>query len=828
MVNKTFQANDDVDKQDAGFNYREMVDAVILHWHWFVISIVGCVCIAFLYLKTKPYVYSTWAEVLIKDEDPYKRNMRGSALADFTQLGFMTNSNGFDNEVRILGSKTLARRAVTNLKLYVRYAFDGAMRDTELYGNSPVLADMSPVDLDTLAMPVSLELTPLKNGGFHVEGMAWEEPFEADIEKIPARIKTLSGWVSLRPNPYMEDLTFDKNLKISIVSPALMAEAFMSVTSIEPISKQTTIARIVMKDTERQRAEDYMNELIRVYNVDANDVKNEVALKTEAFVNQRIQIINAELGTTESNLESYKKRHQLVNLMSDAEAAYKGVESYQTQQIELQTQMLLVKSLKEYVDNPANNMEVIPTNLGLADRGLNTVIADYNAKVVERKRLLVTAPESSPVVVSVTNTITSMYPGIRHSLATVYENLQVQKRNIDNQYNLFISRLSDAPTQERVLTDIGRQQSVKAALYQILLQKREENAISLASTVDKAQVIDMPESTIRPISPRKTIVLLLALAMGVALPAGLIYLLNLLRYRIEGRNDIEKLTNLSVLSDIFVAGELNGKKRAVVVRENNNDMMEESFRNLRANLGFVMTKSERVMMCTSAIPGEGKTFVSTNLAMSLALAGKKVLVVGLDIRKPRLAKLFGLKAGSRGVTTYLAGEDSSDEFLRDQILSSGLHANLDVLPAGLIPPNPAELIASERLDYAFARFREWYDMVVVDTPPIGLVSDTMMLGRLADATLIVCRCDYSLKRNFEILNEIHRDGKLPKMNLVLNGVNLRLRKYGYYYGYGHYGRYGRYGSYGHYGRYGGYGNKNGERSHRHGGFIHEDDYDAKD
>lgn len=835
MPQKTFQTNDVVEEQDSGFNYREILDAVILHWHWFAISIIGCLFVAFLYLRCKSPVYSTWAEVLIKEDDPYKRRMSGGGLADFTQLGVLTNSNGFDNEVEILGSKTLARRAVTNLKLYVRYSFDGMLRDEELYRTSPIVADMSPVDLDTLSMPVSLVITPLQEGGYHIEGEALRERFESNVKGFPVRVKTLSGWVTLRPNPNFAGASDGRTLRIGIFRPAIMAEAFLGATSIEPISKMTTIARITMSDTQRQRAEDYMNELIRVYNEDANEVKNEVALKTEAFVNKRIKIIDAELGTTESDLELYKKRNQLVDLMSDAEAAYKGLENYQTQQIELQTQMLLVKSLKEYVDNPANYMEIIPANLGLTDESLNSMIAGYNAKVVERKRLLKTAPESSPVVVSITNAISSLYPGIRHSLSTVYDNMRVQKRHVDEQYDLFIGRLSDAPTQERVLTDIGRQQSVKAALYQILLQKREENAISLASTVDKAQVIDAPESTIRPISPKKKMVALIALVLGVAIPAGLIYLLNLLRYRIEGRNDIEKLTDLAVLSDIFVAGDLKDGKRAIVVRENSNDIMEETFRSLRTNLGFVMKKSEKVLLCTSVIPCEGKTFVSTNLAMSMALMGRKVLVVGLDVRKPRLAKLFGLVTGHHGLTTYLAEEDSSDGFLREQIFNSGMHANLDVLPAGLIPPNPGELITSERLDGAFARFREWYDMVIVDTPPVGLVSDTLLLGRLADATLIVCRCDYSLKRNFNIVNTIHQEGKLPKMNLVLNGVDLQQRKYGYYYGYGNYGRYGRYGNYGSYGGYGNYGagKERGalrkSKSPREGGsYLYEEDFEDKD
>lgn len=833
MANKTFPTNGEMEEQESSFNYRELIDNVILHWQWFVVSIIACLFLAFLYLRYKAPVYSTWAKVLIKEEDPYSRSMRGTGLADFSQLGLLNNSNGFDNEIEILNSKTLAERAVTNLKLYVNYSLKGNIRDMEMYKETPVMADMSPVDLDTLSMPVSLEITPMEDGTYHIEGEALEEEFEAEAKSLPIRVKTLSGWVMLHPNP--NNTVFDTPVRIYIYRPSWMANAYMSRTTIEPTSKLTTMAQISMTDTRRDRAEDYLNELIRVYNEDANEVKNEVSLKTEAFINKRIQIIDAELGDTDSQLESYKKQNQLVNLTSDAEAAYKGIENYQEKQIELQTQMLLVKSLKEYVDNPANYMEIIPANLGLTDKGLNDIIAKYNTEVVERKRLLKTAPESSPVVVAATNAIASLYPGIRHSLASVYDNLRVQKRNIDEQYDLFISKLSSTPTQERVLTDMERQQTVKATLYQILLQKREENAISLASTVDKAQVIDAPESTIRPISPKKKLIALIALVMGVGIPVGIIYLRNLLRYRIEGRNDLENLTDIPLLGDIFTSKKLEDGKRAIVVQENTNDIMEEAFRNVRVQLGFVMKKSEKVLICTSMIPGEGKTFVSTNLAMSMALMGRKVLVVGLDIRKPRLARLFGLQTGSQGITAYLAGDEASDDFLKEQIFHSGIHDNLDVLPAGLVPPNPGELVSSDRLDDAFARLRKWYDMIIVDTPPIGAVSDTLLLGRIADATIVICRCDYSLKRNFAIVNQIHNEQKLPKISLVLNGVDLQQRKYGYYYGVGKYGTYGgHYGSYGTYG-YGQYGidsNANKKKKHasatpQKGRFIREDRIDDK-
>lgn len=783
-------------ENESSFNYKEILNMLILYWYWFVISIFVCLVIAFFYLRSTPPVYSTFTELLIKEDDPYNHRMQNSSLANFSQLGILNNTNGFDNEVEILGSKILAKRSVMNLKLYTRYAYEGRLRDFELYGNTPIQADMALVDLDTLSAPVSLNINCTENE-YHIKGSVRDQKFEAVVRQFPARILTPAGWVFMKRVP---DVEFEpRTLKINIYNPDVITAAMMGATTIEPVSKMTTIARVTLTDTNRKRAEDYLSELTRVYNEDANDNKNEVAIKTENFINERLRMIEKELGRTESNLEVYKRENSLVDLSSDAQAAYGGLENYQKQRVEAETQMMLVKSLLDYVMDPKNEMQVIPANLGLNDDALNKSIVEYNENILARARLLRSASETSPVIIKLTDAIESMLPGIRYSLQSIYDNLRTRKRNVDDQYNQFLSKLSSAPTQEKMLNSIGRQQSIQAALYQILLQKREENSISLAATAAKAQVVDIPESSLRPIAPRGKIVMLIALVLGVVIPAGIIYLINLLRYRIEGRNDIEKLTTIPVLADIFVADNKTGKQRSIVIRENCNNMMEEAFRNLRINLGFVIKKSERVILCTSVIPGEGKTFISTNLAMSMALTGKKVLVVGLDIRKPRLSRLFGLHTGSHGLTAYLASEDNSDEFLKDQIFNSLQNPNLDVLPAGLIPPNPGELISSERLDYAFSRLREWYDVVIVDTPPVGLVSDTLQIGRIGDMTIMVCRCDYSLKRNFELINNLNAEHKLPRINLVLNGVDLKQRKYGSYYGYGRYGNYGHYGAYGVYG-----------------------------
>lgn len=805
-IEKNYQGLSSDESAGSGFTWRDLIMMLKLKWLWFVLSVVICLVIAFVYIKKTPPVYSTYIKVLIKDVDPNAQRMYGSAFADFSQLGLMNNTNGFDNEMEIIGSKTLALRSVYNLKLYVNYFTKSLFRKNELYGNSPVLADMAKEYLDTLAAPVNLKITPVDDG-YEVKGKALDQDFEAKVASIPTKVKTPSGWVSLRPNPVNPLLT--EPVEVLIINPEQAAEIKLAQTSLEPTSKMTTIVRVTVLDTQYKRAQDYLNELIKVYNDDANENKNEVALKTDSFINERIRMVSAELGLSDTRLEGFKKSNRLMDLTSDADAAYKGLEDYQKQQVELQTQLMLVQSLKEYIQNPKNAMSVIPANMGVSDAGINESVRQYNEYIINRARMLKSSSENSPAVVAVTNAIEAMRPGIQHSLQSIYDNLRTRKIQVDEQYRLFMGRLSAAPTQEKNYSQIERQREIQAALFQILLQKREENSISLASKAAKGQVVDKPETGKSPVAPRSKVIMLAALVLGCAIPFGILYLKDMLRYRIEGREDVEKLTKIPVLCDIYISDKEAPQKRSIVVTENANGMMEETFRNLRTNLGFIINKNEKVVMCTSVIPGEGKTFVSTNLAMSLALMGKKVLVVGLDIRKPRLAKLFKLHTEGNGLTTYLVSDDHSDENLRNQIFNSRIHKNLDVLPAGLIPPNPNELLSSDRLDYTFARLKEWYDIIVVDTPPLGLVSDTLLLARLANATLVVCRCDYSYKRNFELINQLSAEKKLPKINLVLNGIDLTQKKYQLYYGYGQKGRGGRYGFYGTYGDYNDY--KEGEK-----------------
>lgn len=804
------------EEEHRGFNLAALWKIVVLHWYWIVLSTIVALGAAFGYLKYTRPVYASNMKILVKDEDSRSRMYRGGQLA-LESMGVISNSNGFDNELEILTSSNISQRVIKSLKLYVSYELDGRLRNHELYKNNPYIVDMPENQLVDLHSLIQLKIDR-QGDGVHVAGEIYvprsKEPilFERSVKELPGSFNTPVGTITLQRNPGVGAELPEQAMYATIMPLEYAAKAYGSRLSVSASSKTTTVAVLNYLDTQPERAIDYLNELFRSYNEDANEDKNEVALKTEEFLKNRISAIREELDATESNLESYKKKNELINLTNDASNALNKLTEYQKEQVELETQLNLVTALLDYVDDPRNAFNVVPSNLGLKDADMSNLLNKYNDYVLQRNRLLKSSSPENPYVKRLTAQLEEMWPTIRLSLKSVRENILTQKRSAEDQYNLFSRRVGEAPTQERSLNNIIRQQEIKVELYLMLLQKREENYISLNSTAAKARVIDDPRST-GQVSPKTKVILLGALVLGLCFPVGLIYLLGLLRYRIEGREDVEMLTKIPVLADIPLAPKSLDGELSLAVRENSNDMMEEAFRGLRTNLRFILSEKENVIACTSCIPGEGKTFISTNLAMSLALLGKRVIIVGLDIRKPRLVKLFGLSSDHRGITTFLSSDSGDFQDLDKQIHHAVLNPNLDVLPAGVIPPNPGELISREQLDHAIALLREHYDYVIVDTPPVGLVSDTLSAARVADMTIMVCRADYSPRNNFQLINALHHDNKMPKITLVLNGIDLKKRKYGYYYGYGKYSKYGKYGHYGHYGHYGVYGHYGSHSSH---------------
>ena len=530
-----------------------------------------------------------------------------------------------------------------------------------------------------------------------------------------------------------------------------------------------------------------------------------MALKTEEFIGRRLEKVAAELDEAEEQMAQYKRSAGLTNLSSDAQRVMQGSSEYEKQHAEIVTQMKLISFLHDYVNNPQNNLQPIPANVGLTDQSLTALIERYNELVVERSNLLRTASESNPTVIEITAIADLMASTIKASIETLQSSFEIRKKDFERQAKKYDSKLDNAPTQEKILAGYERQLEVKSGLYMMLLQKREENSIALAATADNAKIIDAALANDAPVSPNRRMIWLIALAIGTAFPIAVIYLLELFRYKIEGRNDLEKLTKLPMLGDVPVSNGTKNGTHNIVVSENSNDLMAETFRGIRTNLQFILDSPEKkIIQFTSSTAGEGKTFVSSNLAVSMALLGKKVLLVGLDIRKPRLAEMFDLADRRKGVTLFLSGDANNRTLLFEQIMPSGVNDNLDILPAGIIPPNPAELLSRKNLDKAMDYLKEAYDYIILDTAPVGLVTDTLIISRVTDATVYICRADYTPKSNMELVNSLCREGKLKNLSIVLNGIDMSKKKYGYYYGYGKYGKYGRYG-YGKYGRYGQYG-----------------------
>lgn len=578
-----------------------------------------------------------------------------------------------------------------------------------------------------------------------------------------------------------------------------MLKEYVNSLSIAPTSKTTSVVVISLENTNTRRGRDYINKLLEMYNINANNDKNEVAQKTAEFIDERIGIISKELGSTEQDLENFKRSAGITDLNSEAQIALTGNAEYEKKRVENQTQINLVMDLQRYMKG--NEYEVLPSNIGLQDAASAGAIDRYNQMLVERKRLLRTSTENNPTIINLDTSIRAMRTNVQATLDATLKGLQITKEDLAREASRYSRRINDAPTQERQFVSIARQQEIKSGLYLMLLQKREENAITLAATANNAKIIDEALADDNPISPKKTIVYLAALVLGVGLPVGVIYLIGLTKFKIEGRADVEKLTSLPVVGDIPLADEKTG---SIAVFENQNNLMSETFRNVRTNLQFMLENGKNVILVTSTISGEGKSFISANLAISLSLLGKKVVIVGLDIRKPGLNKVFNIPKKEHGITQYLTNTTAN---LMDFVQPSDINKNLFILPGGTVPPNPTELLARGGLEKAIETLKANFDYVILDTAPVGMVTDTLLIGRVADLSVYVCRADYTHKAEFTLINELAENNKLPNLCIAVNGLDLNSRKYGYYYGYGKYGKYYGYGK-----RYGygyGYGEKHG-------------------
>lgn len=797
--------NNNMGEQDAEkINYQELLFKYIIHWPWFVASILVCLIGAWCYLHFQTPVYRVSASIMIKDD----KKGGGSNTADLESLGLggmITSTQNIDNEIEVLRSKTILKEVVNDLELYIVYYDGDEFPKKELYKNSPVIINLTAQEADKLPGTALIDMTLAPEGGLDVSLKVGLNEYNKHFDKLPAVLPTDAGTFgfTLRDslsNGKIEGQKGVRSINAVVYPPFEVAKGYQGALSIDPTSKTTSVAVVSLINTNMQRSQDFINKLMEMYNLNTNNDKNEVAEKTREFINERIKIIDEELGSTEDKLEIFKRNAGLTDISSDAQLAVSGNAEYEKKRVENGTQINLVRDLTKYINNPSNEYEVLPGNIGLSDAGLTTQIDRYNELIIERKRLLRTSTESNPMIVNLDTSIRAMKVNVQAAINGTLQGLLIVKSDLEREANRFSRRISDAPGQERQYVSIARQQEIKAGLYLMLLQKREENAITLAATANNAKIIDDPVADGGPVSPKPRMIYMIALVIGVGLPVGIIFLIGLVKFKIEGRGDIEKLTRLPIVGDIPLTEEKNG---SIAVFENQNTLMSETFRNIRTNIQFMLEKDQKVILVTSTVSGEGKSFISSNLAISLSLLGKKVVIVGLDIRKPGLNKVFNIPRKEQGITQYLSNPEKD---LMDLVQPSDVSKNLYILPGGTVPPNPTELLARDGLDKAIETLKENFDYVVLDTAPVGMVTDTLLIGRVANLAVYVCRADYTRKAEFTLINELADNNKLPNICTVINGLDLQKKKYGYYYGYGKYGKYYGYGK-----RYG-YGYGYGEHS----------------
>lgn len=770
-------------KVDNKQSFQELIAPYLIQWRWILLSVIALFIAAFIYLRYAEKIYKVNSTIILKDQKDSRAKGENVVLRSMDLMGTVSNVN---NEIEVLKSKYLIKTTINNLALHTSYIKRGRVKSMDMYKASPILVSMEQADLDRLKEPYSFTVVIHQDQSITVTQNTDGKNQKTKITKLPALLRTNHGVLTFafRAGNVPD---YESPIEVEIMPPMSVVPLYMRKLTIAPTSNTTSVLAMELLTPEPEKGKDFLNTLVDMYNHDAIADKNREALNTKDFIDERIAIINQELGDAERNVEQYKKSQGLTDLRSDVQLSQQRSSQYEQRLVDVSTQLNMVDYLDRYVADPGNKNKLIPSNVGVSDPTLTATINEYNKQVLERDRLLRTNTESNPVVQKIDGQIEAMRDAIGTSISSVKQGLNIARRDAQNQVNLYRSQTGMAPTQERQFSEISREQQIKSSLFLMLLQKREENALALSASANSARILDEASVTAVPIAPKPMLILMVALLLGLLLPILVIFLKDLLHFKIESRLDVERITKLPILGEI-PASEVGN----IAVEENQNRETDEAFRMLRTNLLFQVGKDKKVIIVTSTESKEGKTFISINTAISLALLGKKVLLIGLDLRLPRLTEYINIEADS-GMSQYLSGYVTDISSL---IQESGITPNLYVITSGTVPPNPTELISRDTFEKAIAELREQFDYIIIDSAPVGLVTDTIVASRAVDATMYVCRANVSHRNSLKFANELSEKNMLPNMGLVVNDITNYFagyggygkRLYGYGYGYGYKGK----------------------------------------
>lgn len=753
------------EEKDNVINLKEELFKYLAHWRWFVLSVFVSLILAFLYLKFTPKSYSVATKILIKDE---KSNDLANQLSAFSEMSMLGNSkNNIENEVEILKSRTLIYNTLDSLNLNIQYLDTSEVIEKDLYKKSPIQIIWNN---EQLAKTVTIELHNITANAFDVS-----------VNDTKIGNTTFGKSINSEYGSFIVNKTGALNkvseLKINVFPKLQHAESYQKILSVAPASKTSSVIDVSIIDKTPEKAADFLNTLVYNYNLGGIKDKRFISENTSEFISDRLTLIGTELGDVESQVEGYKNANNLSDIETEVKLYLDNLSSFEKSVLENETKINIVNDLIRHISRTKYD-DLVPGGLLTDDAGSESFIQEINQLILEKQKLAVSATTENTNYIRLEEQIRALKSNLQASLRRNLSSLQIVKNDYKRQENEMQSKLSQVPRQEKEFRIIDRQQKVKEALYLFLLQKREETNITLAATDMNAKVIDKAIATDKPVAPKTMIILLAALVLGAIIPFIVIYITNLLDTKIKNRFDVTDNSDIPFLGDIPTS-ESSGELMEIGSRSS----AAEAVRIVRTNLDFILSdKAEdecKVIFLTSTISGEGKTFVSANLAATFSLSGKKVLLIGLDLRNPKLYEY--VKVNPLGISNYITSNNKS---LNDYISPVEGYENFDVLSSGSIPPNPTEILMNKKIKEVFDTLKTQYDYIIVDTAPVSLVTDTLLISKYADATIYVVRANKIDKEMLRIPNELYKDKKLNKLSLVLNDSDVT-KGYGYGYGYGY-------------------------------------------
>lgn len=789
--------------QEDSLNIKDLMLLYLSKWRWFLLSLAVCIGLAVVYLFRTPSVYTRTATLLIEDND--KGGSISASEMSFADLGLFQSNTNVNNEIIAMSSPALMQDVVRRLHLDMTYSADGRFHDEVLYGSTlPVTVALNEFTdgesasltmyVDTSGAVSLYDFRTVLNG----ENVRYKDVVQG---KVGETVETPLGGIVVNPTAFFHRVGSGMEITVSKSTLYGATTAYSSKLTVSLLQKEATVVSLSMKDVSVQRAVDVLNTLISAYNESWVSAKNQIAVSTSAFIDDRLRVIEHELGAVEEDISSYKSKNLIPDLQASSDLYIQQSSETEVKLLELSNRMYMVRYISDYMSREENAFELLPAGTGIESTGIEGQILEYNNKLLERNYLVASSSTSNPLVVDADQALQSMRATILTSLENYTVMLQNQMESLRQQESKATDRIAATPDQAKYLLSVERQQKVKESLYLFLLQKREENELSQAFTAYNTRLITPPVGSIAPTSPARMQILLIAFVLGLVIPMGVFFLKENGNTRLRGRKDLESMS-------VPYVGEIpmcDGKKSSiryllrnltrrgaknddveVVVKEGVRNVVNEAFRVVRTNLEFMhVPSSGHVYMTTSFNPGSGKTFVTVNVAVSLAIRGRKVLVVDGDMRRATASRL--LHSPSIGISDWLSGRETD----MDRILfRTDIHENLWMMPVGTIPPNPTELLQDGRLKELFDALKDSFDYIFIDCPPINIVADTQIISKVADRTVFIVRAGLLERSMLPELEADFRDGRYPGLCMVLNGTVSKGGRYGYSYGYSYgYGYY---------------------------------------